>query len=432
MYRIFPSIAKLPNLSALIFCLPFAVIHPVYADTGDTGYEPSDEILPDLLSLAGRMAQDDCDGLDGLDTQAIRQEIDDMATDLRQAKAHELASILSTNVAMFDYFDALVDAAAAAGDTVVGGVKSEALVAATDGALRRFADAGGNAYFDGLAERLREPDVTDGELEEARAAVEQLPEIFGSTPAATLAAHRTGADGPEDMFAVLTQAIATGNTVASFEESAVALVNREILIARLDRLREDVAARTVARYRDQVFSDCVVTALARASEETSRIVVEPTSFGPWNIHGSMTIAAPSGSHSAFLTIYLHGGDIPSVDGVFNFVVPNAEFEGYDGIRRGMRTDEMGSVASTDIGDQNEIETTIRVFPRGEFGNMGEALILTLSGIAAENSADGWTLGGELFLPDTIPADWARYLGVPAEGAGGTSIGTWSVDSANRS
>ena len=403
------------------------------AQTADTGYEPPETIMPDLLALAANLAADDCDALDGLDPGGVSAEADAMSALVRQGQAHEFASILPSNMAKFDYFRSLVDAAAASGRNDIGGVPIATLVSGTDRAASKLEAAGGHAYYEGLAERLRRPEVSDADLAEARRAMTDLPSVLGGIPTATLSAHQANLDDVGDMQTVLLEAITDGEaSLASLEESAEALIDREVLVARLDRLREDVVARTVAGMRDQLFNDCVVAALTAPPAEVERIVVERASFGPWNIYGFMTIDAPSVSHSAFLTVYLHGGDIPSVDGAFNFVVPNPEFEGYDAVRRGTRTDEMGSIAGVDVNDQNQIETTIRVFPDGEFGNMREALVLTLFGVLRERSGDGWTLSGDLLLPESIPADWAQYLGVPAEGAEGTAIGSWTVDSANRS
>ncbi|MEM7444247.1 MAG: hypothetical protein AAF414_13055 [Pseudomonadota bacterium] len=113
------------------------------------------------------------------------------------------------------------------------------------------------------------------------------------------------------------------------------------------------------------------------------------------------------------------------------VVPHGNFDGYDAIRRGTRTDEQGSVARVDVNAQNQVETTIRVFADGEFRNKREAPSLTLFGVLEEKPDDGWTLSGDLLLTNSMPPDWAQYLGAPADGAAGTVIGSWAVDSAKQ-
>jgi hypothetical protein len=177
------------------------------------------------------------------------------------------------------------------------------------------------------------------------------------------------------------------------------------------------------------------TEVARLVEEcagSTQIVIPHGDNGPWDLKGPLTITMPNfegGGLYAILNMYLWGGDQPAISGDVTFVRPRPDEEGWDAVREAPETGNRGNIDAGDLGPTNLIDGTVIVWAFGDFADYSDDLELRFTGVLEENADDdGWTAHGEIAVGDTVPAEWAALLDVPAEPgrAAGYVVGTWSA------
>lgn len=152
--------------------------------------------------------------------------------------------------------------------------------------------------------------------------------------------------------------------------------------------------------------------------------------GPWTLRGPVVIDMPlleGGALYGQLSLYLWGGDLPWIDGDITFVVPATGEEGWDAIRHGAITNNTGGLTGTTLNPDNTVAGTLRVWDAGDFADIVGPLLLVITGVLEENADnDGWTVHGDLALPETLPAGWAALFDVAPEPGAGIMVGTFSA------